>query len=110
MQLPKYLEDHSEIGPEFLIFDSLKKQPDVIFNNLKVIKVSNFRGGKFEIRLLKFLLEKAVTLQTIVIVAPPVDAKNGADVEYTGSSSQCKPSELLRLKVLPGQLSRLPKA
>ena len=107
LQLPRYIEDHPDSDFEF---NDFKKPPDVIFNNLKVIKVNNFRGTTSELRLLKFLLQKAVVLQFLVIVAPPTDTKEETDAEHIGSSSQCKPNERVGLRIFRGQLSVLPKA
>ena len=43
LQLPRYHEDLTEIRSGF---DAFKKLPDIAFNNLKVIKLNNYRGSK----------------------------------------------------------------
>ncbi|KAJ0983168.1 hypothetical protein J5N97_011423 [Dioscorea zingiberensis] len=69
----------------------------VDFNHLEVIKLTNFKGWGNEIRLLKFLLEKALVLESLIIVTAPLEKNK-------------KPSERRRLAILRGQLSKLPKA
>ncbi|XP_058071253.1 F-box protein At5g03100-like [Magnolia sinica] len=43
---------------------------DIVFCHLKVIKINGFRGLKDEIQLVKFFLEKAIVLESLVLVAP----------------------------------------
>nr|CAD1823405.1 unnamed protein product [Ananas comosus var. bracteatus] len=49
----------------------LQEALGVPFNQLKVIKLSSFKGGKNEMRLVKFLLERAPVLEKMLIVPPP---------------------------------------
>lgn len=65
------------------------------FDHLKVIKVTNFKGSRNEMRLVGFLLQKAPILETLVLVLPSVEEKNGR--------------ERLILRILRGQVSLLRK-
>nr|CAD1823519.1 unnamed protein product [Ananas comosus var. bracteatus] len=49
----------------------LQEPPGVPFNQLKVIKLSSFKGGNNEMRLVKFLLERAPVLEKMLIVPAP---------------------------------------
>ncbi|XP_058073165.1 putative FBD-associated F-box protein At1g61330 [Magnolia sinica] len=42
----------------------------IMFDHLKVIKMNGFRGLKDEMLLVKFFLEKAIVLESLVLVAP----------------------------------------
>ncbi|XP_058071255.1 uncharacterized protein LOC131220325 [Magnolia sinica] len=44
--------------------------PDIVFDNLKVIKMNDFTGLKDEMQLVKFFLENAIGLEYLVLVAP----------------------------------------
>ncbi|WOL16024.1 hypothetical protein Cni_G24806 [Canna indica] len=44
--------------------------PEVDFECLKTIKINNFKGHSNEMRLVKFLLEKASSLESLVVVSP----------------------------------------
>ena len=44
--------------------------PDVDFEYLKIIKLNSFKGHSNEMRLVRFLLEKAGSLESLVVVAP----------------------------------------
>ncbi|ONK74716.1 uncharacterized protein A4U43_C03F9410 [Asparagus officinalis] len=91
-------------------FNAFKKPQDITFNHLKVVKLNNFRGSNTEMILVKFLLQKAVILEYLVIVAPSIDLEKGADAESTNSSSQCKNNEIMGSQSLRDKLSMLPKA
>ena len=61
-------------------------------------------------QLMKFLLEKAIRLESLVIVAPPPELNEGIEKDQIDSSSQSKTSERIFLRIMRGQLSMLPKA
>jgi FBD len=65
-----------------------------IFQNLKWIKITNFEGSPIELKLVKFLLEKAIVLESIFLVMKRCDKSND-------SSS---------LRIVQEQISILPKA
>lgn len=77
-----------------------------IFNHLKTIKINSFKGHKNDMRLAKFLLQKATELESLVLVAP----KNNIDEDVEKHSalqatSSEKPSQRLHKR-----LSLRPKA
>lgn len=82
----------------------------ISFNNLKVIKISNFRGRKAEMRLVGFLLQKAVYLETLVLVWPPESAEESMDMEPSNSGLETATTRINDLVNLQVQLSLLPKA
>ncbi|XP_010932063.1 F-box/FBD/LRR-repeat protein At1g13570 [Elaeis guineensis] len=103
IQLPKGPEDPQEIR-------SVPEPSDITFNHLKAIKLSNFKGGMSEMRLVRFLLERAVVLETMVLVAPPkADLKESINHEQYNSASEAISQDNVDLMVLRGQLSLLPK-
>lgn len=71
-----------------------KDTSDIVFQNLKWIKITNFGGSPLEIKLVKFLLEKATVLESIFLVMNQCDTSNDG----------------LSLIIVQGQLSILPKA
>jgi hypothetical protein len=68
--------------------------PDVVFRNLKWIKITNFKGSTVELKLVKFLIEKAIALESIFLVMNQCDKSNNS----------------LSLRIVQGQISILPKA
>lgn len=67
LQLPTntrdpFVEKYLEISEE--------DPPEVEFEYLKMIKISNFKDHSNEMRLVRFLLEKASSLESFVVVAP----------------------------------------
>lgn len=105
-QLPRDVQD----SPDFrLIIPDIQKPPDITFDNLKVIKMTNFLGSNNEMKLVKFLLERAAVLEYLLLVSPPFDdtgclAKQNVGIERT------KPEERMCIKIILGQISMLPKA
>ncbi|XP_078149016.1 putative F-box/FBD/LRR-repeat protein At1g78760 isoform X2 [Carex rostrata] len=71
-----------------------KNTPDIVFQKLKWIKITNFDGSPLELKLVKFLLEKATVLESIFLVMNQCDISNNS----------------LSLRIVQGQLSILPKA
>ncbi|XP_078149080.1 F-box protein At4g09920-like [Carex rostrata] len=67
---------------------------DVVFKNLKWIKIANYDSSPHELKLVKFLLEKATVLESIFLVM------NQCDISNNSSS----------LRTVQEQLSSLPKA
>lgn len=64
-----------------------------------------------EMRLVRFLLERAVVLETMVLVTPPkVDLKGGINHEQYKSVSEAISQNDIDLMVPHGQPSLLPKA
>ncbi|KAG6518269.1 F-box/LRR-repeat protein 13-like isoform X2 [Zingiber officinale] len=57
-----FVEKYLEISEE--------DPPEVEFEYLKMIKISNFKDHSNEMRLVRFLLEKASSLESFVVVAP----------------------------------------
>lgn len=90
--------------------EEVEDPSDISFNNLKVIKISNFRGRKAEMRLVGFLLQKAVYLETLVLVWPPESAEESMDMEPSNSGPETATTRINDLVNLQVQLSLLPKA
>ncbi|XP_077242104.1 F-box/FBD/LRR-repeat protein At1g13570-like [Tasmannia lanceolata] len=78
-----------------------------VFDNLKTIKMSSFRGQKNEMLLVKFFLEKAIVLESLVLVVPENSIGN-VNKDYS-SASQSESLEM-PLKLLHEELLLLPKA
>ncbi|KAJ4769370.1 F-box protein [Rhynchospora pubera] len=68
--------------------------PDIIFPNLKFIKITNFGGSSLELKLVKFFLERAIVLDSIYILLNQSSISNNS----------------LSRRIIQGQLSVLPKA
>ncbi|KAJ3709079.1 hypothetical protein LUZ61_012784 [Rhynchospora tenuis] len=85
------LTNNFEKDDTFLMTD----EPDVVFENLSWIKITNFGGSPSELKMVKFLLKKAVMLESIFIVL--IDQ---CDISNNSSS----------LKIIQGQLAVIPKA
>lgn len=89
---------------------SVQEPSDISFNHLKAIKLSNFKGDMGEMRLVRFLLERAVVLETMVLVTPPkTDLKGSINHEQYNSASEAISQNNVDLIFLRGQLSLLPK-
>ncbi|KAG6530021.1 F-box/FBD/LRR-repeat protein At1g16930-like [Zingiber officinale] len=107
IQLPKDVHDLPEYFK--LIISDIQKPPDIAFDNLMVIKMTNFQGSNNEMKLVKFLLERAAALEYLLLVSPPFDgtdclAKQNVEIEQTN------PEERMWIKIILGQISVLPKA
>ncbi|KAJ4782730.1 F-box protein [Rhynchospora pubera] len=66
---------------------------DIVFPNLKFIKITNFGGSSAELKLVKFFLEKAIVLESIFILM-----------------NDCHISNNCFQRIIEGQLSVIPKA
>ena len=82
---------------------------DVNFNHLKAIKVSNFIGRGSEMRLVGFLLKKAVILESLVLVGPPKSSMQSMDIEPSSSVAETATTRINDLESLRLQLALLPK-
>ncbi|RWW25794.1 hypothetical protein GW17_00009849 [Ensete ventricosum] len=67
LQLPTNMRD--PFIEKYLVV-SEEVPPDVDFEYLKIIKLNSFKGHSNEMRLVRFLLEKAGSLESLVVVAP----------------------------------------
>lgn len=83
-----------------------------IFNCLHTIKINNFRGTEAEMRLVKFFLEKAVELESLILVSPQSSypEKSISDLKTVSASQSRSQSFETQSRVLQDQLSILPKA
>ncbi|KAJ4809155.1 F-box protein [Rhynchospora pubera] len=73
----------------------MTEEPDIVFENLSWIKITNFGGSPPELKMVKFLLKKAIMLDSIFIVL----------------TDQCDmANNSLSLRIIRGQLSVIPKA
>lgn len=89
---------------------SVLEPSDITFNHLKAIKLSNFKGSMSEMKLVRFLLERAVVLETMVLVTPPkADLKGSINHEQHNSVSEAISQNNVDLIFLRGQMSLLPK-
>ncbi|XP_058089619.1 F-box/FBD/LRR-repeat protein At5g56420-like isoform X2 [Magnolia sinica] len=77
-----------------------------VFDHLKMIKINNFCGCKDDLQLVEFFLEKAVVLESLVLVAPKESIKNNIDDD---STSQLETTEV-PVRILREQLPLLSKA
>ncbi|XP_020593289.1 LOW QUALITY PROTEIN: F-box/LRR-repeat protein At3g26922-like [Phalaenopsis equestris] len=93
--LPTHIDDPNEEKYGVHVLNPLSLD-DLSFDHLKMIKVTNFKGSRNEMRLVSFLLQKAAILETIVLVLPAVQEGNG--------------KERLVLRFLRGQVLLLRKA
>lgn len=103
-QLPRDVQD----SPEYIIPD-IQMPPDIAFDNLKVIKMTNFQGSNNELKLVKFLLERAAVLEYLLLVSAPFD-DTGCLAKQNDGIEQTKPEERMCIKIILGQISMLPKA
>lgn len=81
------------------------QQTSFVFHHLKTIKINRFFGTDKQMQMVKFLLEKAVALETMVLVIPTEDIKGSPRNDYI---SQAK-SKVARLRLLHEQLLLLSK-
>ncbi|PIA25250.1 hypothetical protein AQUCO_12100007v1 [Aquilegia coerulea] len=62
-------------GPYVPIIQPYTKEAEVPFNctfyNLRIVKINHFRGSDSEIKLVKFFLDTAFLLETLILVAAP---------------------------------------
>ncbi|XP_020593286.1 putative F-box/LRR-repeat protein At5g54820 [Phalaenopsis equestris] len=93
--LPTHIDDPNEEKYWVRVLNPLSPD-DISFDHLKMIKVTNFKGSRNEMRLVSFLLQKAAILETLVLVLPAVQEGNG--------------KETLVLRILRGQVLLLEKA
>ncbi|XP_058089570.1 FBD-associated F-box protein At5g22730-like [Magnolia sinica] len=76
----------------------VEEPSNCIFDNLKSIKITGFKGHRNEMRLVKFLLEKAIVLEALILI---VKKDSTVYSEFT---------QILPLPSLHDQLVSLPKA
>lgn len=90
----------------------VEETSECIFNGLHTIKINNFQGSKAEMLLVKFLIEKAVNLESLVLVyltsSYQEEGINNMGMVST-SQSQLQSCET-QLRLLQDQLSILLKA
>lgn len=55
--------------------DEMEQPPGCVFHRLKTIKMKRFYGIHMQMHMVKFLLEKAVALKTMVLVTPKAGSK-----------------------------------
>lgn len=79
---------------------------DGVLHRLKTIKMSNFHGNEAEMKLVQFLLEKAIMLESLILVTPEKGVENFSE---RNSASQTE-LDGARLSFLHEQLLLLPKA
>lgn len=60
--------------------------PDQLFYNLRKVKINSYRGYPNEILLVKFLLEKAIVLELLLLVAPAPEINENDSLETPMSS------------------------
>lgn len=107
IQLPKISQqpDH-----RCCVITVVQEPSDVVFSHLKMIKLSNFNGCAAEMRLVRFLLERAVVLVSLVIVTPQkTELKESMDVDQSDAVSEANSKDRLDLMMLREQLALLPK-
>ncbi|MQM21691.1 hypothetical protein Taro_054735 [Colocasia esculenta] len=87
--------------------DATIEQPqDVHFNQLRVIKMYNFKGTRSEMELVTLLLGKAPVLESLVLVAlPKPSAGDGQD----GRSRRRKLVDAMDMRILQKQVQALPR-
>lgn len=89
---------------EYYLKPPLVEEPsECAFNHLKTIKINGLKGHCNEMRLLKFLLEKAISLEKLVLVMAPTLSKKD-------SCAQSESTQKPLLSDLHEQLLLLPKA
>ncbi|MQL84454.1 hypothetical protein Taro_016966 [Colocasia esculenta] len=89
------------------------EQPQVVhFNQLRVIKMYNFKGTRSEMELVTLLLEKAPSLESLVLVAPPKPSGAGDGTigdGRDGPSPGLKLVDAMDMMILQGQVLALPR-
>ncbi|MQL84457.1 hypothetical protein Taro_016969 [Colocasia esculenta] len=73
VRLPKLLEDPNTSSAKAKITEPPE---GVQFDNLKVVKINNFKGSRCEMELVKFLLGRASNLEFLVLVSPQIPASD----------------------------------
>ncbi|KAJ1704745.1 hypothetical protein LUZ63_004524 [Rhynchospora breviuscula] len=91
IQLPSNIYEQSDISDSVT---AEKNTQDIVFRNLRWIKITNFGGSPLELKLVKVFLEKATVLESIYILMNQCDISNNS----------------LPLRIIQGQLSVIPKA
>ncbi|XP_058089597.1 F-box/FBD/LRR-repeat protein At1g13570-like [Magnolia sinica] len=86
-----------------------------VFDHLKMIKFKNFHGFNQEVRLVEFFLEKAVVLESLVLVAPNESINDNIGNDSTSQSSggvfpPFHKRKKAPLSILHQQILLLPKA
>ncbi|KAJ1691665.1 hypothetical protein LUZ63_015820 [Rhynchospora breviuscula] len=89
-----FLQLTSNYYNESISWSAEEMIPDIIFPNLKFIKITNFGGSSLELKLVKFFLERAIVLESIFILLNQSNISNNS----------------LSRRIIQGQLSVLPKA
>ncbi|KAH7675700.1 RNI-like protein [Dioscorea alata] len=104
IQLPKFHENkYRSSTPEPVV----EEPSAVTFNHLKVIKMNNFKGCKSEMRLIRFLLEKATVLEVLLLVVPK---KPGMEEDNSSSSETHYYVDRREMEMIHGQLVSFPKS
>ncbi|KAK8960319.1 putative F-box protein [Platanthera guangdongensis] len=96
IQLPRIIQDPKE--RKYGVTVMLNPLDSATMDSLKVIKVINFKGTLNEMRLVSFLLQKAIVLERMVLVLPLVEER------------PCRGQERFFLRILRAQMSLLSKA
>ncbi|XP_058069867.1 F-box/FBD/LRR-repeat protein At1g13570-like isoform X2 [Magnolia sinica] len=98
IELPAAVEDPSQSDYQC---EGLQTEDtlDIVFDHLKVIKMNGFRGLKDEMQLVKFFLEKAIVLESLVLVAPQEAICDMKDFASESKSVEA-PLYLLRKQLL----------
>jgi len=94
------------------VINVVEEPLDVVFSHLKVIKLSNFKGCESEMRLVKFLLLKALVLESLVLVAPPKSDLMGCmDAEENAWASEAASTQTIEdMTSLRSTLALFPRA
>lgn len=79
---------------------------DCVFYHLKTVKFNSFCGCENQMWLVKFLLEKAIVLESLVLVEPKNGIKDSAGKDLATDAE----SNETQLRLLGEQLKLLPKA
>ncbi|MQL84455.1 hypothetical protein Taro_016967 [Colocasia esculenta] len=86
---------------------TIEQPQDVHFNQLRVIKMYNFKGTRSEMEMVTLLLEKAPVLESLVLVAPP--KPSGAGDGRHGRSRRRKLVAAMNMRILQKQVQALPR-
>ncbi|KAL5976228.1 hypothetical protein ACLOJK_041880 [Asimina triloba] len=73
--------------------------PEMAFPHLKTVKVNGFRGFENEIWLVKFFLERAIALDSLLLVAPPKGIRNEREGSTSDPGGSANPLDLLFQKL-----------
>ncbi|KAL5986851.1 hypothetical protein ACLOJK_015185 [Asimina triloba] len=79
-----------------------------VLNHVKAIKITNFNGGRQELELVQYLLEKAVILESLVLVGPKegIEKINSEDDSTTGGECDGAGVRILREQLAPLALGK----